>query len=87
MAIKKKDSTHIASGYSVGKKEVKLRKKRAKVKSKIGGINKVTGKRKNKNSVVNKIRKTKIKSLTRRINNQDMVPNASGRDTPLPKSK
>tara|TARA_R110002167_G_scaffold52016_2_gene150446 strand:+ start:158 stop:421 length:264 start_codon:yes stop_codon:yes gene_type:complete len=87
MPIKKKDATHIASEYSVGKKEVKLRKKRAQVRSKIGGINKVTGKKKNKHSLINRIRKAKVKSLTRRIKNQDMVPNASGRDTPLPKSK
>ena len=87
MAIKKNDPTRIASGYSIGKKEVRLREKRAKIKSKIGGVNKVTGKRKKTNSLVNKVRKTKIKSLTRRIKNQDMVPNAFGRDTPLPKSK
>ena len=87
MAIKKTDSTRISSGYSIGKKELRLRKKRAKVKSKIGGVNKVTGNRKNTNSVVNKIRKTKVKRLSRRIKNQDMVPNAFGRDTPLPKSK
>lgn len=84
MAIKKTDSTRISSGYSIGKKELRLRKKRAKVKSKIGGVNKVTGKNKNKTNVVNKIRKTKVKRLSRKIKEQDSVP---GRDVPLPRSK
>ena len=84
MAIKKNDPTHLTSGYNAGKKEVRLRKTRAKVSQKTKGVNKVTGNRKNPKSVINRIRRTRVKSLTRKIKNQDMIP---GRDVPLPPSK
>ena len=84
MAKKKTDPVHLAAGYSAGKKEIRLRKTRAKVRQKTKGINKVTGKRKNPNSAINRIRRTRVKSLTRRIKKQDMVP---GRDVPLPPSR
>tara|TARA_R110000744_G_scaffold64218_2_gene132138 strand:+ start:743 stop:997 length:255 start_codon:yes stop_codon:yes gene_type:complete len=84
MAKKKTDPVHLAAGYSAGKKEIRLRKTRAKVRQKTKGINKVTGKRKNPNSAINKIRRSRVAHLTRKIKKQDMVP---GRDVPLPPTR
>ncbi len=84
MAKKKTDPVHLAAGYSAGKKEIRLRKTRAKVLQKTKGINKVTGKRKNSNSAINRIRRSRVAHLTRKIKKQDMVP---GRDVPLPPTR
>jgi|TARA_R110000822_G_scaffold41399_5_gene112613 hypothetical protein len=68
--IKKKDeTTHIAGGDDISNHERRLRKRRANIRGRIGGVSS-SGKTKNPNSIINKIRKTRIKKITRRINNQ-----------------
>ena len=67
MAKKKTDPVRLAAGYSAGKKEIRLRKTRAKVRQKTKGINKVTGKRKNPNSAINRIRRSRVAHLTRKM--------------------
>ena len=84
MAKKKTDPTHLAAGYNAGKKEVRLREKRARISQRTKGVNKVTGKRKKTQSAINTLRGTRVKRIGRKIKEQDSVP---GRDVPLPRSK
>jgi hypothetical protein len=64
-----KDKVHVAGDYDISEKEAALRKKRQEVKSRIGGISN-SGRKKNPNSIINKIRKSRVKHITRRIDEE-----------------
>ena len=64
-----KDKIHVAGDHEISEKEAKLREKRERVRGRIGGISS-SGRRKNKNSIINKIRKSRVKHITRKIDDE-----------------
>jgi len=64
-----KDTVHVAGGHDISEKEAKLRERRARVKKRIGGVSN-SGRRKNANSVINKMRKSRVKHITRKIDKE-----------------
>tara|TARA_R100000541_G_scaffold33476_4_gene42100 strand:- start:215 stop:433 length:219 start_codon:yes stop_codon:yes gene_type:complete len=64
-----KNKIHVAGDYDISEKEAKLRARRQRVKDRIGGVSN-SGRRKNKNSIINRIRKSRVKHITRKINDE-----------------
>ena len=64
-----KNKIHVAGDHDISEKEAKLRERRERVRSRIGGVSN-SGRRKNHNSIVNKIRKSRVKHITRKIDDE-----------------
>ena len=64
-----KETIHVTGDHDISEKEASLRERRARVKNRIGGVSN-SGRRKNPNSVINKIRKSRVKHITRKIDDE-----------------
>ena len=69
--IKKGDPTHVTGDHNISNKEVRLREKREGIRKKTTGINPITKKKKKSSSVLNKIRKARVRHLSKRIESLD----------------
>tara|TARA_R110000851_G_scaffold81470_1_gene179010 strand:- start:9 stop:227 length:219 start_codon:yes stop_codon:yes gene_type:complete len=64
-----KNKIHVAGDHDISKKEARLRAKRERVRGRIGGVSN-SGRKKNKNSAINRIRKSRVKHITRKIDDE-----------------
>jgi len=67
----KKDATHVTGDHNISDKELKLRERREGIRAKTKGVNVLTKKKKNSNSILNKIRKARVRHLSKRIESLD----------------